>query len=154
MDQKLVAKVAESLRQIIDQGGPSIQIYTRLWGDPYPTCMYRGPNGRKCAVGAIMPDSKYSPDLEVSTVGDAKVRELHLFDDLDKGYQHEALEIFSELQNAHDRAAVAIKRGDMHEILPDVEFFPRWRANLLISEQIARYLEYPEVKAQYDRIPV
>ena len=30
-------------------------------------CCYRGPNGLKCAVGALIPDEEYSPDFEDST---------------------------------------------------------------------------------------
>ena len=28
------------------------------------TCLFRGPGGRKCAVGVLIPDSVYSPDME------------------------------------------------------------------------------------------
>jgi hypothetical protein len=28
------------------------------------SCMYRGPNGTKCAVGMFIPDDKYSHDME------------------------------------------------------------------------------------------
>jgi hypothetical protein len=27
-------------------------------------CMYRGPNGKKCAVGYLIPDSHYDPNME------------------------------------------------------------------------------------------
>lgn len=27
-------------------------------------CLYRGPNGKKCAVGMFIPDEKYSPSME------------------------------------------------------------------------------------------
>lgn len=27
-------------------------------------CLYRGPNGVKCAVGMFIPDDRYSPDME------------------------------------------------------------------------------------------
>lgn len=29
-----------------------------------PRCLYRGPNGRRCAVGSILPDEAYVPELE------------------------------------------------------------------------------------------
>lgn len=28
------------------------------------TCLYRGPEGRKCAIGALIPDSLYRPEIE------------------------------------------------------------------------------------------
>jgi hypothetical protein len=28
------------------------------------SCLYRGPNGKKCAAGILIPDEKYSPELE------------------------------------------------------------------------------------------
>ena len=30
----------------------------------YGLCLYRAANGRKCAVGCLIPDDKYSPALE------------------------------------------------------------------------------------------
>lgn len=32
-------------------------------------CMYRGPNGTSCAVGCLIPDDKYSEDLEEIPIG-------------------------------------------------------------------------------------
>lgn len=32
------------------------------------TCVYRGPNGRKCAAGALIKDAFYTPDLETNEV--------------------------------------------------------------------------------------
>ena len=31
-------------------------------------CRYRGPNGTKCAIGWLIPDDKYLPEMEDSTV--------------------------------------------------------------------------------------
>jgi hypothetical protein len=31
---------------------------------PTPGCRYRGPNGTKCAIGALIPDKYYEPNLE------------------------------------------------------------------------------------------
>lgn len=43
---------------LIAQGVPSV--------DDQNNCMYRGPNGTKCGVGFLIPDSKYSPSFERS----------------------------------------------------------------------------------------
>jgi hypothetical protein len=42
------------------QGGPSVS--------PKNSCKYRGPNNRKCAIGAIMPDELYDPKFESTPV--------------------------------------------------------------------------------------
>lgn len=31
---------------------------------PYGSCLYRGPNGTRCFIGAAIPDEKYHPILE------------------------------------------------------------------------------------------
>lgn len=36
-------------------------------------CLYRGPNGAKCAVGCVMPDSAYSTKIEGLSVARLKV---------------------------------------------------------------------------------
>lgn len=38
-------------------------------------CLYRAPDGSMCAVGALIPDDKYSPDFENRSVGHAPVYE-------------------------------------------------------------------------------
>jgi hypothetical protein len=42
---------------IIEQGGPSWDINTS-------SCRYRTKNGRKCAIGHLIPDNKYSEEFE------------------------------------------------------------------------------------------
>lgn len=37
------------------------------------TCMYRGPNGLKCAVGALIADKHYDPAFERGSVDDIRV---------------------------------------------------------------------------------
>lgn len=32
--------------------------------DPDPACLYRGPEGRMCAVGVLIPDEIYNTDME------------------------------------------------------------------------------------------
>lgn len=40
------------------------KMYTSWTGEETAICAYRDPQGRKCAVGWMIPDEKYSPDLE------------------------------------------------------------------------------------------
>ncbi len=30
----------------------------------FDACLYRGPNGKKCAIGILIPDDKYDPEFE------------------------------------------------------------------------------------------
>jgi hypothetical protein len=55
--QETFDRVVAHLRQ---QGCKSIS--------PDGVCMYRGPNGTKCAAGCLIPDTKYSSSMENSTV--------------------------------------------------------------------------------------
>lgn len=50
-----------ALNQVRKQG------YMRSWDCEEDCCAYRGEHGRKCAVGASIPDSLYSRDIENET---------------------------------------------------------------------------------------
>ena len=39
------------------------------------TCLYRGPNGSKCAIGALIPDKMYDPVMESNTVSQLIIEE-------------------------------------------------------------------------------
>jgi hypothetical protein len=47
----------KAARGIILQGGPSRE-------DGSACCLYRGPDGRRCAIGHLIPDELYDPDME------------------------------------------------------------------------------------------
>lgn len=42
---------------VVDKNNPSIDPGTRM-------CVYRGPDGTRCALGVLLPDDLYSPHLE------------------------------------------------------------------------------------------
>jgi len=44
---------------VIKQGGPSVALT-----NGQIECLYRSPEGRKCAVGFLIPDDKYTPACE------------------------------------------------------------------------------------------
>lgn len=46
-----------ALNGILQQGGPSLD-------KENVNCMYRSHQGRKCAIGWLIPDDKYNPDFE------------------------------------------------------------------------------------------
>jgi len=66
-------------------------------------CLYRGPNGTKCAVGVLIPDEFYDPEMESNAL-------VHLFDpDVtpDGGFKlpawmKENLSLLMRLQHTHD----------------------------------------------------
>lgn len=73
-------------------------------------CAYRTPDGKMCAVGCLIPDELYHPDMEGKTVGGLldgfpEIREL-FFGTRDGGYRdlswtHRAV-LLDRLQGAHD----------------------------------------------------
>ena len=60
-------------------------------------CMYRQ-GGLKCAIGCLIPDELYSPDMESQAASDV-ARQLPLFDGLNRG-------LLDDLQVIHDDASV------------------------------------------------
>ena len=77
-------------------------------------CAYRGSNGRMCAVGVLIPDEMYSPQLEDKTVSkllndeafyDAFVEHLEsTFPSSDKTSFYELNKVLSGLQDIHDNS--------------------------------------------------
>lgn len=67
-----------------------------------PSCRYRGDGGTKCAIGHLIPDDLYRPDLENMVVYSKDVKEVlekaNIFPDND-GYFWAFL---ADLQDAHD----------------------------------------------------
>jgi hypothetical protein len=55
------------------------------------SCRYRGPNGTKCAVGHLIPDEVYHPDMEGRLVGA-----------FDFGISPEHYNLLRGLQGVHD----------------------------------------------------
>lgn len=88
-------------RGIIGQGGPSYDTTELL-------CMYRGPDARKCALGWLIPDSRYRPSMEFST----------RFEVLREAGIDVPEEFARDLQDAHDIAASSSN------------FFERWASKM------------------------
>lgn len=49
----------KAVRGVIDQGGPSIKFIKG-----HPICVYRSGDGKKCAIGQLIPDDMYDPEME------------------------------------------------------------------------------------------
>lgn len=73
-------------------------------------CAYRTPDGRMCAVGCLIPDERYHPDMERKTVGGLidgfpEIRDLffgagaHTIHDV---YNSQRAVLLDKLQGAHD----------------------------------------------------
>jgi len=74
---------------IVKQGRPSVGDNDR--------CLYRGPDGLKCAAGHVIPDSMYSPVRMENHSVDTLRRDSKLPDSLIP-----LMELLAYLQNAHD----------------------------------------------------
>ena len=59
--QQIFNKVA---RHLFEQGSPAK--YTNSEDEEH--CMYRAPDGRKCAVGCLLPDGLYQQDMEDNSI--------------------------------------------------------------------------------------
>jgi hypothetical protein len=86
----------KAVKGIILQGGPSRE-------DGGTGCLYRGPDGKKCAIGYLIPDELYDPDMEgrgMSTHAFAKFAKiLH--------WNADDIEFLSGLQETHDNASMS-----------------------------------------------
>lgn len=97
MLQEIFDKVVNHLRK---QNAKSVDPVTN-------TCLYRGPNGMKCAVGCIIPDKDYLPEMEGKT---CKYSDIHSEKDGIVGrylYKNNLpFNLLYELQLIHDEADV------------------------------------------------
>lgn len=96
--QEVLNKVVAFMRK---QGGPSIEV-EMAEHSTHTRCRYRGPQGRRCAVGCLIPDETYEPYMEGLSVKNARVSfklgALGL-------HQHE--DLLNRLQCAHDYPATS-----------------------------------------------
>ena len=71
-------------------------------------CLYRGPNGLKCAIGCLIPDEDYSPTMEgirISALID-KFRDL-------PHYFYDYVVFLEKLQEIHDYVKVKQWKDDL-----------------------------------------
>lgn len=73
------------------------------------TCMYRGPNGLKCAVGVLIPDELHCPSMEGEPADGWMVA------DILRPLGHD-VELCADLQRIHDIGYT----DDWHEALADL----------------------------------
>ena len=78
-------------RGLLKQGRPSA-----IGKEGSFACLYRGPNGLKCAAGLVLPDEFYRPDME-----GAGISSIRYFENLTM----EKHDLLQDLQGAHDNTA-------------------------------------------------
>ena len=84
-----------------------------------PTCAYRGCNGNKCLIGAVLPDNLYCPAME-SNIMENLLSEYPEVDDYFQVQNEEDVQFLSYLQACHDDACSNGMRFVPHTISPDV----------------------------------
>ncbi len=76
-----------------------------MFEDSPSVCAYRGAGGTKCAVGVLIPDELYNPEMEMRTIyglveNPTKRQACSLPD-----WMEDNLELLANLQSVHDRAS-------------------------------------------------
>lgn len=99
--QEIFDKVAAHL---LTQKAKSLKV-SRNDGITGEECRYRGMRGMKCAVGCLIPDELYNPDMEGKRVGALLEHfpQLHpFFFDEHETLPTETISLLDELQGIHD----------------------------------------------------
>lgn len=68
------------------------------------TCLYRGPNDTKCAVGCLIQDTMYEENMEGNGVGTL------ISDFIVPSYFSSNIDLLFHLQNVHDDAHTALSK--------------------------------------------
>jgi hypothetical protein len=85
-------------RHLMTQGAQALRKKPGLNDE---TCAYRGDDGKKCAVGALIPDNIYVPEMDQGT--DTSVRALlRRFPTELPAYFYENTDLLDQLQDVHD----------------------------------------------------
>ena len=89
------------VRHLAQQGGPS---------RGFSKCLYRSSDGRKCAVGCLIPDSMYTPEMEGCMARSLITRFPEL--EVKLGSNWAQLDPLMRLQMAHDSSPYAWRSED------------------------------------------
>jgi hypothetical protein len=96
-DQQIFDKVAKHL---LDQGRASSVTDEALGGKRRTKCLYRGPGGLRCAVGALFPDNVYTPGLEGLAANSARMATALRAGGIE--FTLDTADFLRQLQDAHD----------------------------------------------------
>lgn len=88
-------------RHLFTQGERSARLVLDDDGEPEDTeCLYRGPNGMSCAIGALLPDAAYRESME----GQGAVQLCRQWSDVLPAWMPANVDLLEDLQIIHDRA--------------------------------------------------
>lgn len=73
-------------------------------------CVYRAPDGTKCAIGCLIPDELYSPKLESRLVFQ------DIFDPIFGHLTYEERNMLDDLQHVHDKSNVENWKEDLRNL--------------------------------------
>lgn len=90
----------KTVEHLANQGERSIG----KWFIAGNNCLYRGPKGRKCAVGIWIPDDEYNPNFEGDSLGDLIVDLQYQPPVIREAGVHreQAITLLCRMQTAHD----------------------------------------------------
>ena len=82
----------------------------KAYNEDEHSCAYLDPEGRKCAVGCLIPDDQYSKELEGAIItSNPKLKALPCMQGLD-------LDFLRDLQMLHDRSPTSKWRKELEEL--------------------------------------
>lgn len=110
-----IAPSKQSMQQLMfDHVVEKINEHGLAFDTKHATCMYRTSDGKKCAVGWLISDQEYTPDMEGSQVGGLIARKIlpkRLLGKFVEGrYENEIL--LRDMQYAHDVCAGSEDKPD------------------------------------------
>lgn len=138
--QQVVAQMADHLAT---QRKPS---------DLYGTCLYRSPNGCKCAVGILIPDELYNhfiEDTDIAAIMDDETGECrdisdHLHSLMPGLPSNQVREVLSGAQIYHDRRNALLGRPCYRTDLKNYKHFEHEDLALIIRNGIAANISAEE----------
>lgn len=77
---------------------------------PGDMCMYRGPNGLKCAIGCLIPDELYDPKMEYVGSIDRVLERFFMLEGFLEVENAEDERFLTALQQAHDARPSTARR--------------------------------------------
>ena len=108
-NQEIYTKVRDHL---LTQMKKSQGLLQREDHGEYMTCLYYGPDGLKCAVGALIPENMYNPRMEGEGVDTDIIKNA-----LD--YSEEQKRLLQELQCVHDEHDPDEWQGKLWDVADD-----------------------------------
>ena len=85
------------------------------------TCLYRAPDGKRCAAGCLIPDERYEPALELSAVGGTSEANKYSSNDvtlLIEQLGHD-IELVGALQSVHDNSEASDWESKLEQLAAD-----------------------------------